>query len=192
MDICLSVKRQRDENPAEYIILSKRHKNFESIFSGLSLDPPVVLQRVTQRKALEDFCPDELLEKTREASSKLQMTRSHDSRMKIIMKYRNQVLEKENTIYCNGEPMVSFSISNTNSENFIIDEYRLCEDESFYPDNGLNFVYDDSESEKESEDSEDSNREDHPYNDYPDEDSSENSSYRSKTSEDYEDYEVED
>ena len=190
MDVILRVKRNRDEKPVDLISFEKKPKRIENMMENLSLAPNLVWKRVQRQENMIKVDSESILDDLKSKLQDSSFNRLKNHRASIMKKWRNKVLEKENIVYCNGEPLVSCAVYNGKLENCVIDEYVLCENfNDERPSGVVNWICSDSENEFSSDkDSEDSNREDHPWHDYPDESDSED--YSSK-SEDYEDYEVE-
>lgn len=188
MEIVLRVKRSRNDSPIDIIALNKKPKTFESAFASLSLSPPLFFKRVPAHTSIQEINESKLVNDLKSNTLKQHSMHMKESRAKLIEKWRNKVLEKEDTVYCDGEPMVSYGLAKGPLDNCIIDEYVLCENLSSKIGGIIDWIYSDSDSEEDDHESEDSNREDHPWNDYPDEDSEDDYS----KSEEYEDYEVSD
>jgi hypothetical protein len=176
MDIVLRVKRSPSDAPIDFISLNKKPKNFESYFNSLSLSPKLILKRAI-RDDPQKFDPNIL--KPPPLNSK-----RDEQRLKIINHFRNTLIPQESLIYYNGKPLKTEALKS--SEDTIIDEYYLCEEEQEHESILHNILIDFIDSSEDEIDSQDSNCEEHPWNDYPDDESSENDSEKSI---DYEDYE---
>ena len=182
-EIVVRVKRKREEEPADMILLqenaSKRHKSIGKSLGSLSLSPVHIALKLKRpqpsERSFQSFEQDmhsyvkDASIKTRNLSAKAQrLAKAVEFRETLTLEYSSE------TIYCNGQPLRPLGVSSLDpKEACEVDEYELCEvpEEELYKVSGV-FNYQeivDSEDEYlESCDSEDSNREDHPWNDYPD------------------------
>ena len=177
METILRVKRHRDEEPVEFIAINKKPKKIENLFDNLSISEPIVFKRIPKNSNIEKINTEVIINDIKSNVFQNHVNRSRENRLQIANKWRNKVLQPEDTIYCNGEALISYKIANESMENCVIDEYCLYEANDSVKATGIvNWIYSDTESEDEfAQDSEDSNREDNPWNDYPDEESSETS-----------------
>jgi hypothetical protein len=193
MDIILRVKRNRDEKPLDIISLSKKPKTIENMLENLNLGPNLVFKRIPKHENVENINTESLVKSVKDSSLQSHLAHSKQNRLKVVEQWRNKIVERKETIYCDGEPLVSLGVTTEALKNLDeIDEYILCESNSYSNIQAyLNAEFSDSDNDFPiDDDSEDSNRESHPYNDYPDE-SSEDYNENYDESEEYEDYEVE-
>lgn len=187
MEVVLRVKRYADDAPIDYITVHKKQKTFEDLFGNLSIQPPLVLKRITQRKDIT--LAGSFVNEVKQNAMDLHRERSKLSRVRFINEFRDKVVDKDDIVYYNGEPLRKCRLEELEGKGFVVDEYYMCE-ETEWKGESIKMEYDESSEEVEVGDSEDSNREDHPWNDYPDEESDSEEEYKSYSSE-YEDYEVE-